>query len=118
MNYQINKERAKYRNDEPSLTDQSQAAGTDINIVMTQFLRTGQQNGTKAPMFGDFSELPEDLRGFIEMGRSITEHREQLPEQLRNVPTARLFNMTREEISAILNPPPKADDKPNEEPPK
>lgn len=115
-NWKQNKERAKTINTEPSLTDQSQAPNTDINIIVTQFMRTGQAPQGKTPIYGDFTQLPEDLRGFIEMGRSINTLRSALPEQLREIPPAELFRMTNEEITAKLTPPNKPADKPKDEP--
>jgi len=109
--YKANKADAVTFNTEPTMTDQSQAAQTDINIIVTQFLRTGQGPMGKTPIYADFSELPHDLRGFIEMGRSIQEHQEQLPEQLKGIPLADLVRMTNQQINAILQP----DDKPTED---
>jgi len=92
-------------NNEPTLCDQSQAKATDINIIVTQFLKTGQGPGQSNPMYGDFTELPQDLRGFIEMGRSINDHKKQLPDQLKEIPLEYLVKMTNEQINAILTPP-------------
>lgn len=100
----------KTSNNEPTLTDQSMAAQTDINIIVTQFLRTGQTPQGKQMQYGDFTQLPTDLRGFIEMGRSIEENRSKLPEQLREIPVEYLVRMTNEQINGILNPPDKTAD--------
>ena len=103
-------------NTEPTLTDQSQAKATDINIIVTQFLRTGQAPQAAPGQYGDFTELPQDLRGFIEMGRSISKHQSELPEQLREVPIEYLVRMTNEQINAMLKPPEKpADEKKDEQ---
>lgn len=85
--YKRNKEAAKYRNTEPSLTDQSQASSTDINIIVTQFLRTGQAPPGAQPVYGDFTEFPTDLRTMFDMARSVREKVDQLPEELRGVPS-------------------------------
>lgn len=103
--YKANKQDAITYNDEPTMTDQSQAESTDINIIVTQFLRTGHTPGQQPPIFADFASLPEDLRGFIDMGRSIEEHRGDLPEALRRIPLNDLVNMSDEQITAILTPP-------------
>jgi len=103
--YKANKSDAVFFNTEPTKTDQSQASGTDINIIVTQFLRTGQMPNQAQPIYGDFSELPRDLRGFLELGRSIEENKRALPEQLKAIPVDRLVTMTRDEINAILAPP-------------
>jgi len=99
------------QNNEPTLTDQSQAGQTDINIIVTQFLKTGQAPQGAQPIYADFTQLPEDLRGFIEMGRSINQLQRQLPQQLQGVPLVQLLNMTNEQIGAILKPPDNPADK-------
>lgn len=102
-------------NNEPTLTDQSQAGQTDINIIVTQFLKTGQAPQGANPIYADFTQLPEDLRGFIDMGRSMNTLKSQLPPQLRELPPEVLFKMTNEEITARLTPPDKPADKPKDE---
>jgi hypothetical protein len=104
------------QNYEPTLTDQSQAANTDINIIVTQFLRTGQAPQGANPIYADFTDLPEDLRGFIEMGRSMGTLRERLPPQLQKLNAQELFALTTEQINQILTPPDKPPDKPKDEP--
>lgn len=89
----------------PTMTDQSEAAGTDINIVLGHMLATGHPPREKEPIYGDFSELPEDLRGFIHQARSIGRRRTQLPPQLREMPVSELLALTKERLSEILTPP-------------
>lgn len=110
-----NKANAVFINTEPTMTDQSQAESTDINIIIHQFLRTGHAPAGKQPIYGDFSELPDDLRGFIEMGRGMTSLVNQLPEQLRDIPVEQLLTMTNDEIVAKLQPPDAPSDKPKDE---
>jgi len=100
-----NQAKGRTENNDPTLTDQSQAANTDINIIVTQFLRTGQTPSDTPAIFADFTQLPEDLRGFIEMGRSIDSLVTQLPEALRGIPVRDLIGMTNEQINAKLKPP-------------
>lgn len=103
--YHDNKADAVTFNNEPTKTDQSQAQHTDINVIVNQFLRTGQAPAGQTPLYGDFSELPKDTRGFIEMGRSINTLKNRLPAQLQDIPTDVLFKMTTAEINAKLAPP-------------
>lgn len=103
--YQDNKNRAKYRDTSPTKTDQSQAANTDLNIIVNQFLRTGQAPQGRQPIYADFTQLPNDLRGMIEMGRAIKSHQAELPEALRGIPVEKLVAMTNDQINAILAPP-------------
>lgn len=113
--YKENKAAAVTFNTEPTKTDQSLAANTDINIIVTQFLRTGQVAHQQEPIYGDFTELPEDLRGMIELGRSIKSHKDALPPQLKGIPLEELVNMTNEQINDKLKPADKPADKPTEE---
>jgi len=105
MNKHPNQHLGRTVNTEPTLTDQSQAQATDINIIVTQFLRTGHAPQARQGQYGDFTQLPTDLRGFIEMGRSISKHQNELPEQLREIPIEYLVRMTNEQINDILRPP-------------
>ena len=103
-------------NNEPTMTDQSQKSQTDINVIVTQFLRTGQTPVGKPGMYADFSQLPEDLRGFIEMGRSIETLHSSLPPELQDLKAHELFAMTNEQIMARIVPPNKpADEKKDEQ---
>jgi len=110
MSYYENRKRARTENLEPTETDQSGAAQTDMNIIVTQLLKTGQGPGNPvAPMYGDFTNLPRDLRETIETCRGLKDIRNNLPEQLKDKPIEDLLLMTREDIDAILAPkePPK-----------
>lgn len=93
-----------------SLTDQAAAKHTDLNVIVSQFRITGQAPGnTLQPMVGaDLSQVPEDLRGFIEQSRKLAEHRKELPVQLQNLPIEDLLGMTGEQFKAILTPPKEA----------
>lgn len=111
-NYQINKRKSITINDEPTMTDQSQAAQTDINVIVTQFLRTGQAPGQQTPVYGDFTEFPTDLKTMFDLARSVKDQMQTLPKELQGVPLATLVNMTNEQINAILaKPAPKPEDK-------
>lgn len=102
-NYKRNKELAKYRDDTPTLTDQASAKDTDINVIVGGFLRHGTVPGTtKEAMYEDFSQLPEDLRGFIERGRTIETNRGLLPEVLRTLPIDELLALTPETLREKL----------------
>lgn len=104
-NWKKNKADAVYISTTPTKTDQSQAEQTDINVIVTQFLRTGQTPMPREGQYGDFSQLPEDLRGFIELGRSKQQLIENLPPELRTMPLEDLLEMTNEQITAKLQPP-------------
>lgn len=99
------RERAAYRSTKPTKTDQSAASQTDLNVIVNQFLKTGTSAMNGVPRYGDFSELPSDLRGMIEMSRSMKERRRNLPEKLREMPIEELLALTPEQIKTILNPP-------------
>lgn len=115
MIYQKNKIKSRTVNTEPSLTDQAAARDTDINVIVGQFLVHGQVPGTtKQPIpDADFTQMPTDLRGFIDMGRAMKDHRDKLPAQLKGMELDKLLSLTPEELKTILAPP---EDKPKEEP--
>lgn len=105
MSYAENKERAKFKNTEPSLTDQSAARDTDINVIVRRFAQTGMAPATnQLPMYIDASKLPSDLRGFIETAKSLNRLKEQLPLTLRQKPLEEILALTPEALHAILNP--------------
>lgn len=105
-NYRANKKAARFRSTMESKTDQSQARETDRNVIVARFLQHGQAPGSKnQPMFGDFSNLPRDLRGMIEMGRNMQGLRKSLPEGLRDKPLEELLRLTQDDIKKILSPP-------------
>jgi len=99
MNYQINRLRAQFKNTKPSLTDQSAAKDTDINVIVKQFGLGGQALGTtKTPLYEDFTQYPDDLRGFIETSRAVREHIGNLPPELKNLPMDQLLNLPPKEL--------------------
>lgn len=96
---------ARYRNTMPTMTDQSQAANTDLNVIVNQFLKTGQSASKGNPIYGDFSQLPTNLRDAIDQARSVQHLRRTLPPQLRDMDAAELLTLTPEDITRILTPP-------------
>lgn len=116
MSYKTNKERAIYRDDTPTKTDQSSAHSTDINIIVGQQLITGYAPGTpKPPMYEDFTNFPQDLREALEISRSTQSFRKRLPQQLQEKTLDELMNLTTNDITTILTPTkpePKPDDQP------
>lgn len=104
-NHARNKERAKFRNTDPSMTDQSQAADTDINVIVKRYTATGmlpEPQGVGA--FADMTKIPQDLRGLIETSRSIEHYRNALPPQLRAMPMEQLLTLTNDELEAMFKP--------------
>lgn len=56
--------RRKFINDEPSMTIQSAADETDINVMIARYQKTGSFHGSTnmpsvRPEFGDFVDVPE-----------------------------------------------------------
>jgi len=95
------------RDDTPTLTDQSQARDTDINIIIKMLEQTGTVPGAKGePMYGDFTALPRDLRGFIEKGRELKSLQGTLPPQLHGKTVEELMALTPEALKTILAPAP------------
>lgn len=120
MFYQLNKIRTRTRTTKPSLTDQSQADSTDINIMLKGVTFGNLEYGkgaADAPQETDYTNLPDDYRDAIEFGRQLPKFRGDLPPALRDIPIPTLLNLTPAELMARLKPaetPPKKD----EEPPK
>lgn len=105
MSYRANKERAKYRNTEPTLTDQAAAQETDLTVIVNSFLRTGQAPGQAGePMYDDFTQLPSDLRGFIETARMVKRLQASLPEGIRTMDPAQLFQLTPQQVKDLAEP--------------
>lgn len=106
MSYADNKLRAIYKNADPTQTDQSQARETDINIIVHRYMGTGQirSNGAQ-PMYIDTSNLPGDLKGFLEGAAQLEKTRKRLPEQLRNMSTEEILSLTTEQLTNIMAPP-------------
>lgn len=104
--YLARKEAAKYRSSKPTMTDQSQASDTDVNIIMGKFGIGGTITVSgKQPIYGDFTGLPPNLADMIRMARRSAELRQTLPQQLREMPEEQLFALTRDELTNILTPP-------------
>lgn len=102
--YHENKARARTVNNEKTMTDQSAARETDLNLIVNQFLATGQAPGpARPPMFIDMAELPQDLRGFIEVGRSLHKHMNDLPPALQKLTAEELLSLTPEQAKAIID---------------
>lgn len=99
----------------PTLTDQSQAHETDINVIVGKFgIGNTVMGNANPPMYEDFSELPTDLRGFIESRTRLEEARLALPDKLRDIPVDELVYMTPAALAERLKPdePPKPKDEP------
>lgn len=117
MSYAINRLRARISNTEPTLTDQSQARDADINVIVGRYLTTGRVPApTSQPLYGDFTETPEDLRGYIHRARTLDANRRKLPKELRDMPIAELMALTPDQLKAIITPAEKPADKPADKP--
>lgn len=93
-------------NEEPTMTDQSAAEGTEINVILKQFGITGQAPGNaRQPLYGDFTGLPTDLRGYIEQSRSIEELQAKLPDELKGMNPEELLSLTADELADKLKKP-------------
>lgn len=108
MFYELNKRNSRTHNaGKPSLTDQSQAKDTDINVIVGRYIKTGLAPGAPiAPINGDFTHLPQDLRGFLDTSRTLHANRNKLPKELRNMPVEELLALTPDKLKSILTPAP------------
>lgn len=115
--YYENRKRAQIKNTDPSLTEQSMARDTDINVIVGKFKITGRvPGGNGQPMTGDWTQLPQDLRGFIDTARDFNNKRRMLPKELQNIKTDELLNLTIEDIAKKLAPPAPTPEPKKEEP--
>lgn len=74
-------------NNEPSLTQQSDAAESDINIIMKQYGQSGMfPQVTTAPSYGDFSGVT-DYRSALELVQRADQAFQEVPASTR-----KLFN--------------------------
>lgn len=56
------------------------------------------------PIYGDWTNLPTDLRGFIEASRSLETLRKNLPEKLQAMKTEELLGMNAQQLADLLKP--------------
>jgi len=111
--YQKNRLRARTVNNEPTMTDQSAAAETDINVIVRDFMKHGTAPGADSePLYGDFTELPNNLRDFIETARTMNQNRNNLPQALRDLPVEQLLTFPVEELKKLIDPPKQEEPKP------
>lgn len=104
MGYYDNRKRARTETIGVTKTDQSQRELTDINVIVRNLGMTGQMQGhARAPIYADFSALPEDLRGFLEMGKELQEHRANLPEELQHLDNQQIVDADPRELARIIN---------------
>lgn len=103
--YASNKLKAKTRNTRPTMTDQSHARETDINVIVERLAISGTLPQGKTPIYGDFSKLPTDLRSMIEMGRRMKALHRRLPDVLQGLTNEQLLALTPEQLAAKLTPP-------------
>lgn len=104
--YAFNKIRTRTITTQKTKTDQSQAKDTDINVIVGRFLHTGTVPAPdQRPFYGDFSELPGDLRGFLDRARTLEHHRKQLPKALQHLTTEELLTLTPKALKDIMEPP-------------
>lgn len=101
--YKRNRLRAQTTNTDPTLTEQSMAKDTDINIIVQKFRITGRVPGAQqTPIAGDFTNLPTDLREMIETSRDLKRRRAQLPPELREMPIEELLALTPDKLRETL----------------
>lgn len=119
MYYAVNKLKARIKRTTPTVTDQSQAKATDLNVIVKKFGVTSNIGSMNAnPMFGqDTTNWPRDLREVFETARDLHRARAQLPEQLQNLTLAELVQLTDEQLQQKLTPPKEPPKEPPKDPP-
>ncbi len=103
-NYYKNRERANTVTIGGTKTDQSSAATTDINVIVKQAAIHGTAPGSKnPPIYGDFSQLPDNLRDMIELGRSMEGHKNSLPHALQSMTIEELVNSNPQHLAQRMH---------------
>jgi len=106
MNHEERRAKGRTKNDGKSLTDQSQANDTDINVIVKKYGVNAATRGTNAePEYIDHTQRPKDLREAFEMAHRAQELKNDLPASLRNKTMEELTALTADQLNAILNPP-------------
>lgn len=106
-NYYERANRLATVNTEPTMTDQSQANDTDINVIVKRYGVHGTVPGTSAEArFEDLSNFPDNLRDVLDTAREIDTHLGRLPDQLKGKTLLELMALTPDDITNILTPEP------------
>lgn len=105
MSYIENKAKAVTFDNTPTLTDQAAAKDTDINVIVGQFLIHGQAPGnTKQGMYEDFTQLPDDFRGYLDLLKTMEATHAKLPNILKAMNVGELLALTPDQLANILTP--------------
>jgi len=90
--YTTNAKLAEYHDNTPTMTDQSGARDTDINVIVGQFGISGTVPGTQGTAQNlDLTEIPTDLRSMIEKARELNELKNGLPPEYQHLSTEELL---------------------------
>lgn len=94
-------------NDEPTMTEQSEAADTDINLIVKRYGVYGTAPGAlNPPQYGDYADLPTTLAEAFELMRSVPTLKSRLPEELAALTIEDIVNLTPDALNDILKPAP------------
>lgn len=103
MGYAENKARSKILTIGTTMTDQSGAAATDINIIVAKMNQTGMMPQTsKQGFYADMSEIPTNLRDMLELSNSMEQNRNSLPDALRHLSTAELLDTPPQRLQEMM----------------
>jgi len=106
MSYESNKAASRTVNKRPTMTDQAAAKDTDRNVIVKKFMQHGQvPMSDKQPMYLDFTQMPEDLQGFLKQAQSVRGLRRQLPQELRDLTLDALMSLTPAQLREKLKKP-------------
>lgn len=105
MTYKARKDAAIYRPTKPTMTDQSQASDTDVNVIVRKYAVSGTVPGHQGqPLYGDFTQMPRDLRELIQRARSIERLRGELPKTMQSLTLQDLVDMDNEALISYIQP--------------
>lgn len=95
------KKKARYYSKGPSLTDQSQAKDTDLNIIVRQLAATGVVRGKAGePLpFTDYTNGPADLREHLEAVKNLKDLRGELPKELQQLTLEQIVTLDNKQLA-------------------
>lgn len=93
------KKKARFYSNKPTLTDQSQAEDTDLNVILKKYQITGRAPGARQTLpHGDYTAAPQDLAGHFELAKSVKDLQASLPEHLRTLTPEQILQLDNKQL--------------------
>lgn len=105
--YMLQKNAAKTKTTEPTLTDQTGANDTLITTIVRRATVGGEiPQRPGEPQYLDWRQIPTSLVDMIKLARSAKEARRRLPKALQEMTDEQLYKLTYDELKSIVEPKP------------